>query len=116
MKKLEHVRKNAGLSFCVAVILLAVLVGYPLSFGPVCWLVSQTNADAGWLPFFYRPIVSGLSFRETRLSSAINWYSKLGVAGGWRWAPDGIPLSDDNWVSVEWVWVPPPAPAAPKGI
>ena len=98
-------RKKPGVAFWASVVLVGLLIGYHLSFGPACWLASHTNASTDWLPFFYRPIASCLSIRKTRLSSAIEWYSGLGAAPGWRWAPDGIPLSDDEWVAVEWVWM-----------
>jgi hypothetical protein len=88
---------------------LAAIVGLPvlyvLSFGPACWISSRTNSGTELLPSCYRPIVSGLTLHETRLSAAIQWYSQLGAASGWRWAPDGIAISDDHWISLEWVWM-----------
>ena len=101
-------RKNPSAGFWFAVALVAVLVGYPLSFGPACWISSRTKIGADWLPFGYRPIVSGLSINPTRASAAIKWYARLGAARGWEWVPDGIPMSDDEWIAVEWVWMPYP--------
>jgi hypothetical protein len=98
-------QKKSGVAFWATVVLLVVLVAYPLSFGPACWVVSRTNAGTEWLPFCYRPIVSGLSMNPTRLSAAIQWYAQLGAAPRWQWIPDGIPVSDDEWLAVEWVWM-----------
>ena len=89
----------------VAALLIGLPVLYAGSFGPACWLASHANVGAHWLPFCYRPIVAGLSIKQTRLSAAIEWYSGLGAARGWQWVPDGIPLSDDEWLAVEWVWM-----------
>ncbi|HEY3966978.1 MAG TPA: hypothetical protein VGM05_20615 [Planctomycetaceae bacterium] len=98
-------RKKPGAAFWSTVVVAVVLVGYPLSFGPACWISSRMNSGAELVHFCYRPIVSGLSIKETRLSAAIQWYARWGASSGWRWAPDGIPLSDDRWVAVEWVWM-----------
>ena len=73
--------------------------------GPACWISSRTKVATDWLPFCYRPLLSGLSIRQTRLSRTIQWYARLGAAQGWAWVPDGIPLSDDEWIAVEWVWM-----------
>ena len=48
--------RKPGLMFWTSVMALVLLVGYPLSFGPACWLVSH-----GFLPhratwIAYRPI------------------------------------------------------------
>jgi hypothetical protein len=105
-------RKPAS-GFWITVALVAVLVLYPLSFGPACWIVSRTNAGADWLPFCYRPIITGLSIDRTSLSAVIQWYSRLGATQGWVWVPDGIPLSDAEWIAVEWVWMPYPGELSP---
>jgi hypothetical protein len=34
-------RKKPGVAFWAAVVLVVVLVGYPLSFGPACWLADR---------------------------------------------------------------------------
>jgi hypothetical protein len=31
-------RKKPGVAFWASVVVTAVLIGYPLSFGPACWL------------------------------------------------------------------------------
>jgi hypothetical protein len=109
-------KKKTGIVPWIAALLLGLPVLYFGSFGPACWLVSHANANADWLPFCYRPIVSGLSMRPTRVSRAIEWYSCLGAARGWQWLPDGIPMSDEEWLAVEWVWMSYAAPPAAKGI
>src|SRR5690349_8199027 len=68
-------QKKSGVPFWATVMIVAVLVAYPLSFGPACWVVSRMKAGTEWLPFVYRPIVSGLSPKPTHLSATIQWYS-----------------------------------------
>jgi hypothetical protein len=98
-------QKKSGVAFWATIGVVVLLVAYPLSFGPACWVVSRANAGADWVQFCHRPIISGLSINETRLSAVIQWYSRLGAAPGWKWVPDGIPISDDEWLAVEWVWM-----------
>jgi hypothetical protein len=97
--------RNHPAVFWATIALFVVLVGYPLSFGPACWVVSRTDVGTEWLPYCYRPIVSGLSNDRARLAAIIQWYSRLGAARGWTWVRDGIPISDDHWLAVEWVWM-----------
>jgi hypothetical protein len=49
-------RKKPGLAFWATVVLVVVLVAYPLSFGPACWLTSHLESGAGFVSVFYRPI------------------------------------------------------------
>jgi hypothetical protein len=37
-------RKKPGVAFWATVVLVVVVVGYPLSFGPACWISSRLNA------------------------------------------------------------------------
>ena len=60
-------RKKPSAAFWITVALVAVLVGYPLSFGPACWL-----ADRGLIPTTaavqaYHPLVHALSAQWFRL-------------------------------------------------
>jgi hypothetical protein len=38
-------RKKPGVAFWATVLMVAVLVGYPLSFGPACWIATRTHTD-----------------------------------------------------------------------
>jgi hypothetical protein len=40
-------RKKPTASFWITVALVAVLVAYPLTFGPACWLAARTQIDRG---------------------------------------------------------------------
>lgn len=80
-------RKNSTAGFWVSAILLAVLLGYPLSFGPACWISSRLDVGSRLVTVAYRPITWGLSENyDGRLDGAIRWYARLGAAdNGWDW-------------------------------
>jgi hypothetical protein len=100
-------------AFWITVALVAVLVGYPLSFGPACWVTSRTNSGAGLVPKIYRPITWAMSTDETALGNLIDWYAEIGAPDDWSWSrktnvddtsDGGIVMHDMGWV---WEWFPP---------
>jgi hypothetical protein len=52
-------RKKPGAAFWAMVMLAAVLVAYPLSFGPACWLCSHIERAAGVASVAYQPLKAG---------------------------------------------------------
>ena len=40
-------KKKPGVAFRATVVVVVVLMGYPLSFGPACWISSRTGKCAG---------------------------------------------------------------------
>jgi hypothetical protein len=89
--------------FWITVALVAVLVGYPLSFGPACWMSSRLKADTLNLSAIYRPITSGLNINYSgKLDSAIRWYAKVGAVDQfWGWWDF---IDDDG--TQQWTWAP----------
>ena len=82
-------RKKPTAGFWITVAMVAVLVAYPLSFGPACWWLSKpvtlpfVSIKARRTPSIYSPI--GWVARRTgtgRLQTALNWYATA-------WVPDG---------------------------
>jgi hypothetical protein len=55
--------------------LIAALVLYPLSVGPVTRLVMLTNSDGEWLTTFYAPVFRAIERPE--FSRPILWYLDL---------------------------------------
>ena len=51
-------RKRPGWIFWTTVALVIILIGYPLSFGPTCWMASRSSASTNvhMLPLIYWPI------------------------------------------------------------
>jgi len=86
-------RKKPTAGFWITVALLAVLVGYPLSIGPACWISSRTRVGVRLIPTIYRPI-TWACLPEGRvdnpIGAALDWYAGLGASKGWRWTPRPI--------------------------
>ncbi len=57
-------QKKAGVGFWITVALVAVLVGYPLSFGPACWLVRKAILPTKPVAIVYQPLVKRASVRR----------------------------------------------------
>jgi hypothetical protein len=73
-------RKKPGVAFWVTVVVLMMLVGYPLSFGPLVWLDNRVSipmwqhdcADA----FFY-PLTWICIHYPTPFGEMLDWYANL---------------------------------------
>ena len=64
-----------------AVALVAALVGYPISFGPACWIGSRTGIGNGALAVVYQPLLR-LCMRNTWPGDVSWWYAKIGTKDG----------------------------------
>ena len=76
-------RKKPGVAFWATVVLVVVLVGYPLSFGPVCWWWYEDpdgNIISHTVPWIYWPIGSAYSCGPKPIKKAIAWYATAGTA------------------------------------
>ncbi len=49
-------RKKPGVAFWATVVVVVVLV-YPLSFGPACWLARRGRISPRWTGKIFRPLV-----------------------------------------------------------
>ena len=75
-------RKKPGVAFWATVTVVVALVGYPLSFGPACWLTSRTNAGASSIPVIYRPITRSAEASAT-IKSTVRWHARLFAPTDW---------------------------------
>jgi hypothetical protein len=86
-------RKQPGMAFWATVVVVGLLIAYPLSFGPACWITSRTSLPGDWLLVVYRPMIwaleSGLETGSGILFDVIFWYSMLGSSKNWGWITDG---------------------------
>ena len=75
-------RKHSAVPFWITVALVAVLVAYPLSFGPACWALSRSKKSYRWptLNSFYRPIIWTWRNGPTAINAPIGWYANVGTA------------------------------------
>jgi hypothetical protein len=74
-------RTKPGVAFWSTVVLSAVLVGYPLSFGPACWLFQRDLFSRTALLAAYRPLYSVI--KTCSLEMTATRYAELGVPDGW---------------------------------
>ncbi len=95
-------RKKPGMSFWATVAVVVVLLAYPLSFGPACWITSRTNVGATAIPVLYRPLTWAMSAESnTTINRVSMWYAKAGAAENWEWGPVWNP---DAARHVGWKW------------
>jgi len=75
-------RKKTGVAFWATVVLAVVLMGYPLSFGPWCWLTSRSSEPAGTpvMSSFYSPILWAWYRSPDPIGDSIDWFANLGAA------------------------------------
>ncbi len=50
-------RKKPGVAFWATVAVVAVLVAYPLSFGPACWIAWRASRAVPVIAMIYSPLV-----------------------------------------------------------
>jgi hypothetical protein len=96
--------RNPSIGFKITVALVVVLAGYPLSFGPACWLSSWLRYGGERLiPTAYRPILMTRDSSESffRISE---WYAELGAREGWSWV-EITTTADDGTVDDHEYWV-----------
>jgi hypothetical protein len=70
-------RKKPGVAFWATVALVVVLVGYPLSFGPACWINGRTHARDDLFLAAYRPFVRAYSYSPSVVQAPAKWYVEL---------------------------------------
>src|SRR5262245_1641677 len=51
-------RKKPGIAFWATVLVVVALVGYPLSFGPACWLVDSGSVSRDLAETLYLPLIA----------------------------------------------------------
>jgi hypothetical protein len=74
-------RKKSGVAFWATVVVV-VLVAYPLSLGPACWISSRLGWGATMVSLIYEPLVFDSPAFARPVAHA---YSRLGAADGWHW-------------------------------
>jgi hypothetical protein len=72
---------------------LSVVVAYPLSFGPACWISSRTGTGAVIVSIAYQPVIR-IIFEPSApdlVVSSIMKYAELLSAPGWMFSYTGDP-------------------------
>jgi len=72
-------RKKSSAGFWLTVALVAVLVGYPLSFGPACWIRARLGNAPKWevTDSIFRPVLMAW-FHGGTPGKMIKWYANVG--------------------------------------
>jgi hypothetical protein len=68
-------RKKPGVAFWATVMVIAVLVAYPLSFGPACWGFKCGAVSESQIRAIYSPIIDKETLIPPSIRPAIAWYS-----------------------------------------
>jgi hypothetical protein len=93
--------RKPGLMFWTSVMALVLLVAYPLSFGPACWITSRLNAGASAIPIVYRPLTWVMSpGANTMVNRVTTWYAKIGAPDDWQWGA----MVDERGTHIGWMW------------
>ena len=79
-------RKKPTTAFWISVALVMALVGYPLSFGPACWLASRTGTGTA-VEITYYPLAWIWGFGPDPLKDVFWWYAHVGAIDDWMIAP-----------------------------
>ena len=83
--------KKPGVAFWATVVatMFALLLAYPLSFGPACWLCgTDDHFDDGAFCTFYRPLVVVVEHSPQSVRNAARWYFE-------RWLPPHVEFIGD---------------------
>jgi len=83
-------RTKPGVAFWATVGLVVVLVGYPLNFGPACWISSRVQPSGEAVSLFYRPVAWVIYNGPDWITNPIGAYGFFMAAEG-----TSIKVSDD---------------------
>jgi len=84
-------RKHPSAAFWITVALVAVLLGYPLSFGPACWITATGIVPEPFVQFIanaYFPLTRHALCADFPTADILKWWAKRGPSGSvfalWR--------------------------------
>jgi hypothetical protein len=101
-------QKHGATGAWAAGILVVILVGYPVSLGPSCWVSSRTGVGTSVVDVAYRPMLLAADRGPTSIWRCVQWYSKVGAPSGWVWSEKGWHY-DPFW-EISWPDFPPELP------
>jgi hypothetical protein len=74
-------KKKPSAGFWITVV-LAVVVAYPLSFGPAVWLAARGAIPETAIKFAYWPLLCQRVHLKNSWGAFIRWYGSLGISSG----------------------------------
>jgi hypothetical protein len=69
-------RKKPGVAFWATVV---VVVAYPLSFGPACWLADRDIVAYDAVYTLHSPLLRSAFDRESTVAPLLNWWADVGA-------------------------------------
>ena len=84
-------RTKPGVAFWATVVVIVVLLAYPLSFGPACWLNERGLVGRAAVSAVYSPVLA--TAENGRLPKVIDWYARLAAK------PDAFPFVSDGTIT-----------------
>lgn len=81
-------RNQPTVGFWITMALVGLLCGYPLSFGPACWLTMRLNLPSEVINVGYRQIVWSFDRVPREIRDFALWYSEVGGNGEAVWFCD----------------------------
>ncbi|MGQ0634000.1 MAG: hypothetical protein ACT4QC_05305 [Planctomycetaceae bacterium] len=95
---MTEARDKPTVGFWATVVVVALVILYPLSFGPACWINQRTGVGASAIPMIYWPIARQTdrkfgewSCRRTAVPELIVWNARLGINGDqWPYGRDEL--------------------------
>jgi hypothetical protein len=103
--------KKTGLLVWMSAGLVVVLLGYPLSIGPACWISSWTGLGGETLlAKAYTPMLRACERGPEAISLGVEWYSQIGARAGWGWGEIVFPLTSGTEISGGYFWMDDSAP------
>ena len=80
--------KKPGVAFWATVVVVAVLVAYPLSFGPACWISSRIGRGKGFVvdavQLVYQPMLRLGCEGPDSVRRGIEWWVTLDAKPNWH--------------------------------
>jgi hypothetical protein len=74
--------KKPGVAFWATVVVVVALVAYPLSFGPVCWILTHERVSPSTrnsIEALYAPLFRILTGGPNWLRIPLDWYVSFGT-------------------------------------
>jgi hypothetical protein len=92
-------QKKGGAALYVTVFLVAAVLLYPASFGPVLWLTARAHTNQETLERVYSPILWLMTRYPGTVSRVFGWWGSVGMPPGdgvVLWYPPGNHLLQDG--------------------
>jgi hypothetical protein len=88
-------RKKPGVAFWTSVVVAVVLLAYPISFGPACWMADREMVAVSLVRDLYDPLVALIVAGPRPVQRMMFYYGEAG-------SPESVEL-DVRWRRCSWL-------------